>query len=1054
MSAADFWTAPSSAGLTGSPDKLFESVVRDFLGLNFSSILSPSGSSAYRSPEIESPEVQEPWIWAAMDLGALVVSMSQATYWLGDPSKPGAAQAPRTELQTALERPVPGADSVWLIQCDWLNLVRSGESFWFLQGPDGEPVRTFGEGASARIDLPTTIWPVDGGLVTEIKDQATGIITHWEAPGAGGKRVRYPAAAVLTQFHRPRKDNPARGVGPVGAAFGQAAQNYIARRYTDRLLRNDGRVAGVLIVGGNPSPSQVQTMRAELEQHWNNPSAAGKWRLATGEAKVHSEPTTPKDMEFGALLQANKKDIAAVMQTPGALFGEDTTNYATFAGHFKRYLELRIIPWLESRARAINERLIPRLRDPRLSALRVTHDVQRLKGITADPREEAEATRGLVEVGVPISQALRRAGVRVDEFDGGDVPMIASGRIPLIDAQAQGRAQTIAAQAAAAQALIGLGVEANEALAYSGLLLTVVEPPPEEDQNDPPDTAQNDKAGGAKSQPIAPVAREVGSAVETSIAPPVTRYSPTVEDRASSHRERDARRPHVRSMTRSVRGVWWRMRLEQIRVLERFAASGDLPDLLSTRARWFLPRSAAESALVHAASGTLDRWRSKFPRYAAHADDRIIAKAFAVTRGWSEADLDRLVIAGAKKWIDELADALQPGMSKAYTESAARTRTNLGSPGRAVPAELLTRLRDKAVLVAEGSTSAAASAIRAAMLRVLAEKGRDLGSLHAAIREALAEVKAGTTRAFQTLGNRALAIARTEVNGAAAAANYQELLDAHRKGLIRAVRWLTSGRGPEPGGTVRDTHWEMEGQEVVPGSYFANSRGHRALHPFGFGIAAEDINCECRLQGVLAEGGADNSVSLAAEDAPDLSSADLAAVVRAHEDEIVRSDKAERGIAVDAKGRTLVAKTGEARHIVWRQPEAERLRGSVFTHNHPTGYTFAIGDPRRGGSSLSFEDVAFAVKWQVAEVRAVSPGWRHSLTPGSSGWPSAEKLRETFIAVESEVKAEGWSAINAAEARGDREKVRREQEANYFHWIWQRVAQALGLNYRRDPLNA
>lgn len=1053
MSAADFWGAPSAAGLTGSPERLVQEVMRDFLGLNFNSILSPSGAAAYRSPEIETPEVQEPWIWAAMDLGALVVAMSQTTYWLGDPAKPGATQAPRTELQTVLERPVPGADSVWLIQCDWLNLIRSGESFWFLQGPDGQPVQTVGDGPQARIELPTAIWPVDGTLVTEIKDQATGIITHWEAPGAGGKRVRYPAAAVLAQFHRPRKDDPSRGVGPVGAAFGLAAQNYIARRYTDRLLRNDGRVAGVLIVGGNPSPSQVQTMRAELEQHWNNPSAAGKWRLATGEAKVHSEPTTPKDMEFGALLQANKKDIAAVMQTPGALFGEDTTNYATFAGHFKRYLELRIIPWLESRARAINERLVPRLREPRLSVVRVSHDVQRLRSITADPREEAEATRGLVEVGVPIAQALRRAGVRVDDFDGADVPMIAQGRVPLIDAQAQGRAATIQSQAAAAQALIAIGVDANEALQFAGLPLVVVEQP-EDGAETPEETEDKEKAGGAKNQPITPVAREVGSAVDTSIAPSVTRYTPTVEDRASSHRERDARRPHVRSMTRSVRGVWWRMRLEQIRVIERFAASGDLPDLSSTPARWFLPRSAAESALVHAAAGTLDRWRSKFPRYAAHPDDRIIAKAFATARGWSEAEIDRLMIAGAKKWVDELAEALKPGMTKAYTESAARTRVNLGSPGRAVPADLLARLRDKAILVAEGSTSSAASAVRAAMLRVLAEKGRDLGSLQAAIREALAEVKAGTTRAFQTLGNRALAIARTEVNGAAAAANYQELLDAYRKGLIRAVRWLTSGRGPEPGGTVRDTHWEMEGQEVVPGSYFANSRGHRTLHPFGFGIASEDINCECRLQGVLAEGGADNSVSLAADDAPDLSSADLAAVVRAHEDEIVRSSKVERGIAVDAKGRTLVAKTGEARHIVWRQPEAKRLRGSIFTHNHPTGYTFAIGDPRRLGSSLSFEDVAFAVKWEVAEVRAVSPGWRHSLRPSSGSWPSQETLRGAFDEVSAEVEREGWAAIGEGASRGERDKVLREQEANYWHWIWQRVAERLGFVYSREPLNA
>lgn len=1046
------------------PTGHLDGILRDFFGASIQSLI-PAGSLAFQSPELGDSETQEPWIWAAMDLGALVVTMTEDRYWLGEPGQPGVREAPRTEMQAVLERPNPLADSAWLIQCDWLNLIRSGESFWFLQGPDGKPVKAVGEGVRARIETPAAIWPVDGSLVSEIRNENTGIVTGWRAPSARGGQEVYPAHSVILHMHRPRRDTPWRGIGPIGAAFGLAAQNYVARRFTDRLLRNDGRVAGVLILDGTPKDSELNRIRADMEANWNNPSNAGKWRLATGAAKVHSEPTTPRDMEFAALLKENKENLAAVLQTPGALLGLDTTNYATFAGHFKRYLQLRIVPWLMARARTLNERLFPSLRDARLSTLRVSFDVDRLSRITADPREQSESARGLIDAGVPITSALRHVGVQVDEFPGGDVPMVAPGRVSLLDAQTASRANAILAQAAAAQALVSLGVDADEALTFVGLPLTVtVEPEDEQDPNatdssDNADSTSQDNSGksvipttrGAIGNQTL-VASQVGSPQP---APRVTRYVQTVGDRASSHRERDARRPLINQTNRKVRGVWWRMRLEQVRVLERFAATGERPELKSRPARWiFLPRVAAVSLIEAVRKESVQGWRQTWTRFASHPLDRLLLRALSITRGWTEGEIEALVVAGAVKWRDQLAEALGPGITSAYVESAKRTRLGLGFPGSAVPAEILTTFADKAVLVAEGSTSAAAQAIRTAILRVLAKEGNNLGSLQEAIKAALEDVKAGTTRAFATLNARALAIARTEVNASAAAANYQELLEAYRQGHIRAVRWLTSGRGPEPGGTVRDSHWDMEGQEVVPGTRFVSGAGHRALHPYGFGIASEDIQCECRLQGVLADGQADNSVTTGTDETPDLSARDLDAVIRSHEDEIVRSATAEKGIAVDLKGRTVVAKTGQARFIRWRQPEAERLRGTVFTHNHPTGHSFPVGDPRRAGNSLSLDDVLFGAKWSVAEMRAVSPGWRHSLTPGAGGWPAEQELRDAFALAEAEVGGNFWRLIHAAEARPERERAIRFAEANHFHEVWIRVAKRLGLTYTREALNA
>lgn len=1025
-------------------------IARDFL----SPAIRTISSDPFVKPELSDIEKQEPWAWAAIDLGLVVVSMAQAKLWEGDPQERNVREAGHTALHSLLQRPngMTTADSVYLAQQDWLNLIRSGESFWFLQDREGQPVAGTKDG---RIELPWAIWPVDGSLVEVVKDKQTGLPRAYKAPSVGAVTVEYPPHAVLAQFHRTRSEDQCRGIGPIGAALGSASQNYIARRYTDRLLRNDGRVAGVVIVGGHPTDVEIKRLKAEIASQWNNPSLAGQWRLATGDAKVQSEPTTPRDMEFRGLLEENKKDLAAVLQTPGALLGLDTTNYATFAGHFRRYLELRIVPWLEARSRALNERLLPRLRDPSLSRLRLSFDTERIRRICVDPREESESVKTLAAAGVPISIALQRAGVKVDPIEGGEVPMVAAGQVALTDAQAKGKADAIAAQALAAQNLVLVGVDPDEALAYVGLELTVTEDPVEEDPNaqegDSP-ADPSDKAGGAQDSKSLVASRWD----RTETAPPALPIQrQTIEDRASSHDERRARAPQIRELHRRLRGFWSRMRLEQIRTLERFAASGELPELVRARRQVYMPRATAEALLEAAVAGRVPQWRAAYPRFALYLIDFLLVRALGVVRGWTDADLERLVIAGSRKWQEELASILAPVSASAFTSSSERTRVNLGLSSRTVPAEILQALADKATLVAEGSTSAAAAEIRYAIARVLAEKGRDSTSLQAAIRDALVDVKAGTTRAFRTLGSRALAIARTEVNGAAAQANYQELLESFRKGLISGVRWLTSGRGPAPGGTVRDSHFDMEGQTTIPGGYFVSGRGNKALHPYGFGVASEDINCECRLQAILAEGGTDNTVQEGtSDDSPDLPAQDLESLVRAHEDVIVKRTQNEAAVAIDSKGRTVLSKIGKATSVEFRAGEIEKLKGTIFTHNHPSAYQYAISDPRRDGNSLSPADVAVAIRWNVAEMRAVSAGYRHSLRPGPAGWPALAEMQSTANRVAKEMQDAAWSALNAASGMREREALRRQLQADFFDDLWTEVARLLGMLYSRVRINA
>ena len=47
---------------------------------------------------------------------------------------------------------------------------------------------------------------------------------------------------------------------------------------------------------------------------------------------------------------------------------------------------------------------------------------------------------------------------------------------------------------------------------------------------------------------------------------------------------------------------------------------------------------------------------------------------------------------------------------------------------------------------------------------------------------------------------------------------------------------------------VRDSHWFIDGDEVGINEYFYTLDGDRALKPYGFEIASNNINCRCYLE--------------------------------------------------------------------------------------------------------------------------------------------------------------------------------------------------------------
>jgi len=93
---------------------------------------------------------------------------------------------------------------------------------------------------------------------------------------------------------------------------------------------------------------------------------------------------------------------------------------------------------------------------------------------------------------------------------------------------------------------------------------------------------------------------------------------------------------------------------------------------------------------------------------------------------------------------------------------------------------------------------------------------------------------------------RSRVIARTEslksVHQGKAAMYGQAITEGSLDANNLSQTWETSKRH-----NVRDSHSAMHGQEQPWGSVFVSGKGNTALHPIGFGVAEEDIQCVCAL---------------------------------------------------------------------------------------------------------------------------------------------------------------------------------------------------------------
>jgi len=835
---------------------------------------------SFTSETFNNPMEQEAWIFACIRLFSDSVKSLPLKLYDGDGDD--ANEITSGPVFDLFQDVNDLQDPVSLIASDAQNMELTGESVWFFTDDQLNPVLTYGEGSSALIDLPAAIWPVRGDIVQTETVGASAFPKFWLAPTASGVQRKFPFAAVLNH----RYEHPSsmfRGLGPVKAVLGQAAQNYLAQRYQSALLTNGGDMGGVLAVGSTLTDEQFDRLTQQLEDK-RKPGRVGEVLVVEGEAKYEQTPVGPKVMSYGDLAKYNRSVIAGVFRTPEPLIGLLAENYAAFRGHLKAYYEMKVLTWAMARESRLNSNFFPRLRDRAFQRIRCRHDTSRVEVLKGDIKEQALAAQSLIQVGVPINLALSKVGLNIEEFEGSDLSFMPVGLTPMVlsdaDPEAEGDEAATPTDAAAGATtavadtalngaqvqslveivtLVGTG-EMSPETAVAVILVAF----PSVDEAEARRIVSNVEVKPPAPEPAAPPPPAPAPEPDKSL-PSSAIVQPRVV-KTDKYGDYDARREYIAKAAKSeaklvaamrakVTKVLTQMRAAQLRALDDKAAeAGKAFEPAAMRQRGFSPSQLGSLAEALSDDAALRAWKRINRRLAVeHSDAELREIGWCAKAKVSRKEIDKLVVALADEWDAEmqkqvatvLEDALKAGLKNAANDLGADILPHTSD-------ELVSFLKKKRIKLAEGVNSTVAKQTKKAIIDALADH-EGPGSLAERIQGALEDVKDSVRRVYNTSNVRAQTIARTEIGQVQATARNAAFEEQVENGSLKKHRWVTSGRGPAEGGgggTVRESHWELDGEVFDVGSTITTIHGTRlkyARDPNASGpnAAGDVINCQC-----------------------------------------------------------------------------------------------------------------------------------------------------------------------------------------------------------------
>ena len=123
------------------------------------------------------------------------------------------------------------------------------------------------------------------------------------------------------------------------------------------------------------------------------------------------------------------------------------------------------------------------------------------------------------------------------------------------------------------------------------------------------------------------------------------------------------------------------------------------------------------------------------------------------------------------------------------------------------------------------------------------------------------------------------------------------------------------------------------------------------------------------------------------------------------------------------------------------------MKNTVMTHNHPSGWDYPDNSVRRIGNSFSRDDLLLAVRYDLSEIRAVTPLYTFVMRRPEKGWGvPIDRFLEVYKEVDGLIRREGDAYVRQM---GYSEESCNRASIVHFHKLNRELSKRLGWHYSK-----
>ena len=176
----------------------------------------------------------------------------------------------------------------------------------------------------------------------------------------------------------------------------------------------------------------------------------------------------------------------------------------------------------------------------------------------------------------------------------------------------------------------------------------------------------------------------------------------------------------------------------------------------------------------------------------------------------------------------------------------------------------------------------------------------------------------------------------------------------------------------------------------------------------------------------------------------DLDSTGIYKLVTETENQIRMNKKFETGVVYDKLGNVLIDKRGASYSVSFTNDECLKMKDAIMTHNHPRGWSYPEDSMQRIGNSFSKEDIQLAIKWDLAEIRAVTPNYTFIMKRPEDGWGlSVNEAGKAIDRVNTKIHKDFLNRIESGTTTINKAST------VHYHRLWKELSKERGWLYSK-----